>query len=167
MLADRRIVLRVNKIRESVERLGNHPFGIEPFLVRLGNHRAMQVIERFVRDNAGRHVHDVVFRDGLGLAVGIERLAEQTDGSRRGRGGEGHEHLVGVVLADDLGDLFLLVLLGGFGTGFLRLAKRPRATNRATALCTVWFFSCFNSSATIGRPFRKKTKSISWLVSPK
>ena len=44
---------------------------------------------------------------------------------------------------------------------------RLRAANCATALWTVWFFSCFNSSATMGRPLRKKTKSISWFVSPK
>ena len=42
-----------------------------------------------------------------------------------------------------------------------------RAANCATASCTFWFFSCFSSSATIGRPLRKKTKSISWFVSPK
>jgi hypothetical protein len=42
-----------------------------------------------------------------------------------------------------------------------------RAANWATASCTVWFFSCFSSSATIGRPLRKTTKSISCRVSPK
>ncbi|MDO9516561.1 MAG: hypothetical protein Q7J10_00780 [Methanosarcinaceae archaeon] len=33
--------------------------------------------------------------------------------------------------------------------------------SRVTASWTFWFFSCFSSNATIGRPFKKKTKSIS------
>src|ERR1039457_82090 len=84
----------------------------------------MKVVERFVGNNTGRHVDDVAFRNGLGLAVGIEWLAEQTDSGRRGRGGERHKHLVGVVLADDFSDFLLLVLLGGFGVRLVRLAER-------------------------------------------
>ncbi len=113
-----------------LERLGHDAFGIELLLVRLGDDRAMQVVERLVGNDAGRHIHDVAFGDGLGLAVGVEWLAEQGDGGRRRRGGERDEHLIEVVLADDLGDLLLRVLLGGVGIGFVRLAER-QADGRA------------------------------------
>ncbi len=38
----------------------------------------MQVVERLVGNDARRHVHDVALGDGLGLGVGVERLAEQS-----------------------------------------------------------------------------------------
>ena len=86
----------------------------------------MQVVERLVGDDARRHVHDVALGDGLGLAVGVERRAEQGDRGRGGRGGEGDEELVAVVLADDLGDLLFVVLavsVGIFGVGVVGLAE--------------------------------------------
>ena len=107
-----------------LERLGHDPLGIELLLVRLGHDRAMQVVERLVGNDAGRHIHDVAFGDGLGLGVGVERLAEQGDGGRRRRGGERDEHLIEVVLADDLGELLLRVKLGGLGIRFVRFAER-------------------------------------------
>ena len=45
---------------------------------------AVQVVERFVGNDAGRHVHDVTFGDGLGLGVAVERRAEQRDGCGAG-----------------------------------------------------------------------------------
>ena len=84
----------------------------------------MQVVERLVGDDARRHVHDVALGDGLGLGVRVERLAEQRDGGRRGRGGERDEELIEVVLADDLGNLFFRVLLRRVRVRFIRLAER-------------------------------------------
>ena len=37
----------------------------------------MQVVERFVGNDARCHVHDVALGDGLGFAVGVERLPKQ------------------------------------------------------------------------------------------
>ena len=94
---------------------------------------AMQVVERLVGNDAGRHVHDVALGDGLGLAVSVERLAEQVDGGRGGRGGESDEQLVEVVLADDLGDLLLFVdpvVRTSSASGSVRLAER-QADGRA------------------------------------
>ena len=70
----------------------------------------MEVVERPVRDDARRHVHDVPLGDGFGLRVGVEGRTEQRDSGWGGRGSEGDEKLITVVLADDLGNLLFIVL---------------------------------------------------------
>ena len=91
---------------------------------------AMQVVERLVGNDAGRHVHNVTLGDGLSLGVAVERRAEQADGSRCGGGGEGDEQLIGIVLADDLGKQFLRVLLWRISVWFVQFAER-QADGRA------------------------------------
>ena len=62
--------------RDVLQRLGYHARRIQLLLLRLRHDRAMQVVERLVRNDTGRHVHDVAFNNGFGLAVGVEWLAE-------------------------------------------------------------------------------------------
>ena len=84
----------------------------------------MQVVKRLVGNDAGRNIHDIAFLNGLGLGVCVEWLAEYVDRDGRWRGGERNEHLIAVVLPDDLGDLLFRVLLRRFSIGFIRLAER-------------------------------------------
>lgn len=85
---------------------------------------AVQVVERLVGNDARGHIHDVTFLDGLGLGVAVERFAEQVEGRLGRRGRERDEQLVQVVLANDLGELFLRVLLRQLrGVRFVRFAE--------------------------------------------
>lgn len=55
------------------------------------------------------------FGDRLGFCVGIEGRAEEGDCFRCRRGGEGHEELIVIMFADDLGNPFLLIFTLGSG----------------------------------------------------
>ena len=104
--------------------LGHDAFGINLFLlVGLGNEVAMEVVERLVGNDARGHVHDVTLGDGLRLAVGVEGDAKEVEGSLGSRGGESNKQLVEVVLADDLGNLFVRVWERRLGVGFVRFAE--------------------------------------------
>jgi len=108
LVLDQAVILK----RHVLERFRHHASGIELFLIQLGHHGATQVVERLVRNDAGRDIDDVALGNGLLFRVGIERLAKQAQRRRGGRRGEGDDHLVDVVLADDLGELLLRVWLG-------------------------------------------------------
>ena len=100
--------------------LGHHADRIELFFIRLGHHRAMQMVKGLVGDDACRDIHDVPLGNGLGLAVNVEGLAEERYRGRRRGGGKGDKKLVAVISVDDFDDLFFLILfrkvsIGGFG----------------------------------------------------
>ena len=139
--------------------LATTPFGIQLLLVGLWHDVAMQIVERLVGNDARRDIDDVAFGDGLGLAVGIERLAEQGDGGRRGRGGERDEELVEVVLADDLGESVLPGLApaaSASGSSVLRNGKRMAAP--------IWP-SCERCASSIRKATRRFFRSGFFLIS--
>jgi len=120
LVLDEAVVLE----RDVHQRLGHDALGIDLFLLVGRRHEmAVQVVERLVGDDVRRHVHEIALLDGLGLGVAVERLAEQIERGLRRRGGERDEQMIQVVLRDDLGKLFLRVLLRRVGVGLVRLAE--------------------------------------------